>query len=304
MGLIPRGLAACSQVKQDAHSSDTTRLTFFGRCTPEFADPDKFLLNEADPAAMVTYPVRCCRVAEILALYGLLMIDENLGEHTQVADFLSQFVRGNPGTGHPISDRWAASLAPTALLLWIEGHRSDVETLMKRVIQWIGDRYEGDKLGLAESYATPEEEIQYLLGNPFEHVSISRRSESYVASVILDLASALKLAEVYDLARNDFLAVDAMPALVECPDSPGQFLPTSLDAKWEANMPYADSWQPTDEWKVAPHHLRQPEQFYLERIGRGWDQLAIAGVMRDRHSVSLWFRLAHAAKSVPGVIAT
>ena len=166
-----------------------------------------------------------------MALHGLLLIDENRDEHIRVTDFLKRFVLGNPGTSHPISDHWAASLAPTALLLWIKGHKSDVEALLKRVIKWVGDRYEQDKLGLAEPYATPEEEVKYLLGNPFEHISISRRSVSYIASVVLDLASALKLAAVYDLARNDFLAVDAMPALVESPDSPGQFLPTSLDAR-------------------------------------------------------------------------
>jgi len=40
------------------------------------------------------------------------------------------------------------------------------------------------------------------------------------------------------------------------------------------NRPTIGSWH--------RHHIRQPEQFYLERIGLRWDQLAIASVMRDR----------------------
>ena len=155
--------------------SDTGRRLFqhyasdlFRSCTPAHLDANEFLLKEGDPAAIVTYPVRCCRLAEILALHGLLLIDENRDEHIRVTDFLKRFVLGNPGTSHPISDHWAASLAPTALLLWIKGHKSDVEALLKRVIKWVGDRYEQDKLGLAEPYATPEEEVKYLLGNPFD----------------------------------------------------------------------------------------------------------------------------------------
>ena len=125
----------------------------------------------------------------------------------------------------------------------------------------------------------------YLLGAPFEHVDVPRRLESYVSTIVLDLAALLEIGDIYELARNDFLAVRALPTVLEVIDSPGQYLVAADDIRFEPNMPYKNRWEPEDGWKVAPHHVRGPASLYLERQGRIWDQLATTSVLRDRHFV-------------------
>ena len=74
-----------------------------------------------------------------------------------------------------------------------------------------------------------------------------------------------------------------MPPVLEVQDSPGQYILGAEDAYFEPNMEYENSWVPKDGWKVAPHHTRAPNAFYLERVGRAWDHLAVGVVLRDRH---------------------
>jgi hypothetical protein len=72
---------------------------------------------------------------------------------------------------------------------------------------WIADSYDKDGFGLAGSHASPTEEVLYLLGPPFQDLPLRRRPEN-LASTILDLASVLEEADLLDVARNEFLAVD------------------------------------------------------------------------------------------------
>jgi Restriction endonuclease len=282
-------------------ASDTGRNLFrqyatavLARCTHVF-DPAEFIFDHNEPSAIVTYPVRCMRLIEILGLLGLLEKDQESSRCEQIAGLLADFCNANRGSAHPISDHWAVSLVAPVLLLWKTGHRATVRQLLTDVIRWIGDRYESDNLGLAGVYATPDEEVGYLLGGPFEHVDLTRRPESYVSTVLLDLAALLEMGDIYELARNDFLAVRALPAVFETADSAGQYVVAADDLRLEPNMPYKDKWDPEDQWKVAPHHIRGPDPLYLERIGRAWDQIAIASVLRDRHFVKSLRRIAGTA---------
>ena len=169
------------------------------------------------------------------------------------------------------------------MLLLSAGHEDLVETLMTNVTRWLADRYDGDNFGLAGPTASPEEEVNYLLGSPFEHVNLHRRSESLSSAVVLDLTAVLRMTEIFRLARNEFLAVNAMSCVVETQDSPGQYIHGADDTSYEPNMLYDDKGSPIDGWKVAPHHLRAPNSYYLGRIGRLWDHLAISSVLRDRY---------------------
>jgi len=248
-------------------------------------DPAKLIADHREHSAIVTYPVRCMRVIEILGLLALLERQEESARSEPIAILLADFCNANPGSAHPVSDHWAVSLIAPVLLLWKRGHRDTVRALLKNVIKWIGDRYESDESGLAGVQATPDQEVLYLLGSPFAHVDVPRRPDSYVSTIVLDLAALLEMGHIYELARNDFLAVRAAPSVLEVVDSPGQYIVTADDIRFEPNMPYKDKWEPEDRWKVAPHHVRGPASLYLERLGRVWDQLAIASVLRDRHFV-------------------
>jgi hypothetical protein len=255
----------------------------FARCSDGNFDALTVIQNHQPAAAHVTYPTRCLRLIEIVGLIGLLKCEQTLSDDKRAVEFLRDFLQTNPGGWHPISDRWAVSLIPPVLLLATEGYRSEVQAILENVIRWIGNHYEGDNLGLAGPHSAPAEEISYFIGSPFEHVNLPPRRSSYVATVVLDLAAILKMNEVFELAVNDFLAVKAMPTVVEVGDTPGQYVLNAEDIRSEPNMQYCETWAPVDEWKLAPHHKRGPLAYYLQRIGRPWDHLAVSAVLRDRH---------------------
>ncbi len=254
----------------------------FGQCGKDALDPQTFLGSHVEVPIMVTYPIRCLKIIEILGLLGLV---EEGDRAKEIAQFLADFCRVHPGTQHPVSDHWAICLVAPALLLWKMGHVESVRALLRGVVTWIGDKYQNDSFGLASVWSTPEEETKRLLGNPFSHVDMARRCESYVSTIVLDLAAVLGLADVYLIARNDFLAVNTFPMVWEVPDTPSQFLRSGPDIRLEPNMPFKDTWEPQDGWKIAPHHVRGIDLRYLQRIGRQWDLLAVCSVLRDRHFV-------------------
>jgi hypothetical protein len=227
--------------------------------------------------------IRCLRLVEIIGLLGLLEAEQRTAKRKEIAEFLLRFFQTNPGTSHPISDRWAVSLIPPVLLLATEGHRAEVRVILENVIRWIGDRYDPDNLGLAGPNSTPEDDVAHLLGSPFEHITLSRRSASYTATVVLDLAVMLEMKELFELAMNDFLAIHVMLPFIEVGDTSSQYSFSGEDIRYEPNVQHAETWTPIDGWKIAPHHIRGPAAYYLEKIGRPWDHLAVSAVLRDRH---------------------
>jgi hypothetical protein len=71
--------------------------------------------------------------------------------------------------------------------------------------------------------------------------------------------------------------------VVETQDSLGQYVHGAEDTRYEPNIHYDDEDSPTEGWKVAPHHHRAPDSYYLGRLGRFGDHLAISSVLRDRY---------------------
>jgi hypothetical protein len=256
-------------------------LALFAQCSADLFDP--LNLAAGDPAAYVTYPVRCLRISEILALLALLEESTGASGANEVIQFLKSFVATNPGVQHPISDRWAVSMIPAMLVLGRAAAIHELRNWMIGSIRWVADRYDSAGIGLAGPDATPEQEMDYLLGNPFEHVKVDRRVESYIATVILDMAATLGLGESFVLARNEFLAVAANPPVLEFPDTVSQYVAAASEASFSPNMEYAETWTPVNDWQVAPHHYRSRRDYYLQRIGHWWDHLAISSVVRDRH---------------------
>lgn len=274
--------------------ADTGRRLFhhyasslFGLCSDDLLDPLHVVHRHDETSAHVTYPIRCLRLAEILSLLIFLEIelDGDSQRSADLTEFLIQFVDGNPGISHPISDRWAVSLIPTVLALARAGQDRLVRRLLENVVKWIADRYDSQSIGLASPTASPQEEVDYLLGDPFEHVAIHRRAESYLSTVVLDLTAVLGLDDLYVLARNEFLAVDAISPVTEVDDTTDQYSLNGTSISFSANMEYSDTWKPVDGWRVAPHHIRAKRDYYLQRIDRWWDHLAVSAVLRDRHFI-------------------
>ena len=176
-------------------------------------------------------------------------------------------------------------LIPASLLL-LRAHRGDkVVDWLGGVTKWIEDRIEKGA-GLSAVDSTPKEEVERLIGHALEHVSVERRRECYVATVLLDLAALIGNGSFYELVINEVLAVRATPTVMTCADDVHQYLPAGAHVVVEPNPPYSQSWEPTDAWKVAPHHRAEPAERFLDGIGRSWDLLAISSVLRDRHFLS------------------
>jgi Restriction endonuclease len=247
-----------------------------GEDLDELLDQRRMALEGA--GLLAGYAIRCVRIAEIAGLLGLR---KDGAEREQIARWLARFVMAQPGCAHPISDRWAVSLAPAATLL-AGSHPEALEHLLIEAMRWLGDFYADEGLGLAGLQADPREEIDYLIGGALEHVDRPRRSGSNLVALLLDLASAFEKPAAYDAIHNDALAVEAHP-LVGLPlDDSDQY---RVNGRVPVNTSpnYAQSWDIHSEWRQATHHDDDPSRSYLGRVGRPWDQLAISAVTRDRY---------------------
>jgi hypothetical protein len=247
-------------------------------CSDELLEPRALIGGDPD-GIFVTYPVRCARLIELLGLLGLALDDGE--ERKEIATWLERFLANQPGSVHPISDRWAVSLIPALLLITSSAARGSA---LRELLRWFGDRYENDGLGLASSDAPPDVEVEFLLGNSLEHLNQHRRGTSYVAAVILDLAALLELPDVYDLAFNEVAAVDASPEVPIPNDDVAQYLVGAIPL--DTSPRYAEHWSDRAGWEMAPHHDDDVQQYYLGRLGRYWDQLTLSVVTRDRHWVA------------------
>jgi hypothetical protein len=259
-------------------------------CRDHYLEQDEMVWTDPTPAGFATYPVRCLTVIEILGMLGLLEVElnDNAEFPFELASYLMSFIGANAGAAHPVSDRWGVSLVPMVLLFARFGMNDAAQTLLQSCVKWVADYYDKDGFGLAGPHASPAEEVLYLLGPPFQDLPLRRRSESYIASTILDLASVMEEADLFDLARNEFLAVDIVLPIIETDDDQGQYCLHVGQHRFEPNMPYQEYWQPASSWKHAPHHQREVGDRYAQRIDGAWNLLALSCVLRDRQFVKSW----------------
>lgn len=291
VGMSPQDAGTAQVAMEIARSLfDAYATELIDNIRPLVSDARELFTRNTDLLGAVTYPVRCLTTIEVLGMKGLLHRERSEdGEAAEVAQLLASFVADQPGASHPISDRWAVSLIPAAILLHGE-HRDLLVSWLGQVAAWICDRYE-DGDGLASPAASPDEEVAQLLGPPYEHVGIQRRTGSYLATVVLDLASTLELADLYDDAFNDFSAVGIALPSIEPLDEPGQYLHAESGVVAEANISF-DEVGDGDGWQKAVHHRRAPESYELDRMTLSWELLAVTLLLRNRHFLTTTRRLA------------
>lgn len=244
-------------------------------------DEDPIAALDASGGYYGTYRVMSLRLLEILSLFALA----RESRRDEIAAWLSSFVGTNPGASQPLSDRWAVSLIPAALVV-ARHNREEAARYLERVTAWVCDHYEADGLGLAAADADPAAEIDYFFGGPLEHVTRPRRLTSYLATVILDLAAALELNSLYDDARNDFLASDVSLGVPLPRDDDAQYQVIRADVPLDTSPKYAEQWSDGDGWRMSSHHDDDLSRYYLGSIDRVWDFVAICLVTRDRHWVA------------------
>jgi hypothetical protein len=242
-----------------------------------------FVRASLGPASMVTYRVRCLRIVEIVGLLGLL--EHSTGPRPpDLANGLAGFMHRHPGCSEPISDRAAVSLIPPLLLLARHGFRDEVVIQLQRTGDWLLGAHRG-RLGLAGTDANPEDEVRLLLGKVSK--AIQPRKESYAASLVLELAAALRCTSVYRQLRVDFASAGVMPRVLTTEDSYDQYLLDGSSVSIGSNVRYLDA-VPDDWTDIATHlsHAIQPR--WLQTEGRSWDHLAVSSVLRDRHFICGW----------------
>jgi len=249
-------------------------------CTGHANNPDLFLGAQDEFATWATYPVRCIRTAEILALHALRLRHTDLNAAHTVEDIVITIAASQPGAAHPISDTWAASVIPISLVLGTRA--ADVfSDWITETTRWVANYYDAGE-GLASLDAPPSEELAYLTSGPLEHITLQPRSTSLIASAVLDAVSVLQRSDLYELALNEYLAVGASPYVIEVPDNTDQYTRDGSTITCEVNPAYDQQWDPNGP--TAAHHRRCPDAYQLVSRGRVWEHLALTAVLRDR-----WF---------------
>jgi hypothetical protein len=127
-------------------------------------------------------------------------------------------------------------------------------------------------------------------GGPFESVQLERRPDSLVATVLLDLAAALGLTDLYSDIYNDMLAVRICPQVLRLADGPEQYSRTGAGNRIDPNVDFAESLAEGEI--VAPHHNDTAGESQVAS-GRALDLLAIASALRDRYYVRALASLAN-----------
>ena len=130
------------------------------------------LVNASGGAALfVTYPVLCCNAMDALVLRSAL---EGPDDARASVSKLAKFVTSEPGCAHPISDRYAVSIAWAIRTLWSFDYVVEARALLKECTIWLIDRYWDSNSGLAACDAAEDEEIAQLLGGPFSGLEVVR----------------------------------------------------------------------------------------------------------------------------------
>lgn|GEM_PF-1419227 len=251
------------------------------RALPE--DPEQFIMATASFGDFVVYPVRCMRLLELLGLMGMATEDPDL--RRQVAEYCARFVERHPGASHPISDHWAVSVAPAALLI----HEVSPEIMgkwLQEICVWIVDHYESGKAGLAQPWTVPDEEVVQLLFGGLSGSGLERRPDSFLAAILMDLSASMEQGDVYDSLVNEVMAVKMFPTVVQANEGVGFYQDSFGDVFIEPWVRYDGKYADYAGWECSEPH-RNLESSFLQRIGRAWDLLALSAVLRDR-----WFPLA------------
>lgn len=196
---------------------------------PLLDDPVDLARSTVSQVALVTYPVVCCRVAEAAAL-GLALA-QDAQDNTAGARFGKALVAASrqPGTARPPSDLFAASVVATTLMLGTVSREAAVNYL-RRVARWLLDRHDDELAGLGLASVTEDEKVTAarLLGGPLASTALERRSSSYLATVVMDLAVFMKQRELYEALRENLEALRIVPESTAADET---------EAKWSRGGP-------------------------------------------------------------------
>ena len=239
-------------------------------------------------AVMVTYLIHCSRILEILGIAYLLIDDQN--KKKRIMATLCSFLEKEAGCGHPPSDNYAISLIPPVLALLSAHERKSASSLLRRAAIWICDRYE-DGEGIAPFGALPEEEIQILLGYPFDFFDVDSSGGSFVATAISDLSIFISNNKLYEDIVNDIRASGIIPIYWQVHDTPGQFEIDGRDVIAYPNVGFDETYSDFDNHDYATHIRHEKLEFRLSKLLGPDSLLLLMVVLRDRYFPGIWTNL-------------
>jgi hypothetical protein len=233
----------------------------------------------------MTYPVLCSRVIEVAGL--LYFLEEKKRRRAAAADFLEELVSAEPGSAHPVGDRYAVSLVPAVLALLHAGRHDAARGLLRRAAVWLCDRQEKGS-GLAQLEDTVDTEVATLIGYPFKFIGIAKRPSSFLATVLSDLTAFAGDPQLYEDIVNDIKAVELVPQYWQAQDTAGQFSVGADDVIQYASLDYQDEYTPFDARQFAAHIRTEPERFRLTEAVGPASYLGLILLLRDRYFPTLW----------------
>jgi len=239
----------------------------------------------SSPAIFISYPVHCARIVESL---GLLCFHPDAATSAKASDSLTQFCAAEPGVAHPISDRYAVSIVVACLGLLRHGKAAEACALIERVTVWLCDRLE-QGAGIAHVDASPQEEVNQLLGFGFPSFAISKQNLSFLATALTDLAAWIGDAQLYADVVNDLLAVHAIPENYQVPDTLGQFLIDHVDVKHTTGIELTPELPQDYQWpQHSPCCAHEAPSYRVADLLGPVPHLALILLLRDRLFLSLW----------------
>jgi hypothetical protein len=261
---------------------------YIGRVREAWAGDKDLLQTWAGDLHMNTYPVQCARIIEIASLAYFTAAD---GENRdQYIEFVAEFVQGEPGCAHPISDRYAASLV-LAILILLDGQRADVaDALLEQTTVWLYDHYHREP-GLAGVEADEELETATLLGSAFAFIDIHPRRSSFLATALLDLAAFSGDPDLYADMVSDVKAVRIVPEYWQPQDTVGAVRIEGEDVLQYPHVEFADAL-PVDGSPYADHLPDEPATFRFVEAYGGTAAVALIALLRDRYFPKLFPPLA------------
>ncbi len=223
---------------------------------PLLDDPLDFVRSTVSQLAMLTYPVICCRVAEAVAL-GLALARE-AGDGAAATRF-EDALRGmaeQPGAARPIGDLFASSVvAVTVMLATFDA--AAAKAYLGRAARWLLDRYDEELagLGLASLAEDEEKTAERLLAGSLAGTTLERRTSSYLATVVLDLAVHLRDKDLYEAVRDNLNALRVVPQATSADERKAQWARSGTDVwplprvefePWDVQSAKAVANAPTD----------------------------------------------------------
>jgi len=253
------------------------------------------------PGKMFTYLVNCARILEISGLTFFLVQSTDARE--QIVSFISSFISSEPGCSHIPSDRYAVSIVLPVLALIVSNYGETAVEFLRRSTIWLCDRYEqGD--GLADFEATPSEEISRLFGASFDFIVTRKMGESFLATVLLDLAAFAGDKEFYSDVVNDIQATKIFPTYWQIPDSDDMF---TIDGRGIISYPsveYSDNLNNFSDYDFAQHIIHEAKSYQLCDKVSPVTIMTLMPLLRDRYFPTLWNSIVEQILKPPNLSST